>query len=109
MEKIIDKTLYVVATPIGNLEEISQRAINVLNFCDFFICEDTRVSKKLLTLLGINFDKKTFVFANAFNEANMLKKINLLDKKCVALLSDAGYPSISDPGYLTINYFLDNN
>lgn len=109
MEKVIDKTLYVVATPIGNLNEISLRAIDILSQCDFFICEDTRVSKKLLTLLKIKLDKKNFVFANGFNEKKQLENLNLSNKKNVVLLSDAGYPSISDPGYLTINYFLENN
>ena len=109
MEKIQDKTLYVVATPIGNLDEISKRAINVLSECKLYICEDTRVSKKLLNILNINLSNKIFISANGFNESTKLKSLNLLDKKNAVLLSDAGYPSISDPGYLTINYFIENN
>lgn len=92
--------LYIVATPIGNLQDISERAVNTLKTADIIACEDTRVTKKLFSLLGISC-KKTWMKLHDYNEeeqsGNLLQMIK--DGKTVALVSDAGSPLISDPGY----------
>jgi len=92
--------LYIVATPIGNLGDISQRAKDVLTQADIIAAEDTRVTKKLLTLLGI-FERKTFIKYEDHSEIEKHQEIIDLikDGKIVALVSDAGSPLISDPGY----------
>jgi len=99
--------LYVVATPIGNLEDITLRAIETLKNVDFIICEDTRVTKFLLNHFGID---KPLIVANAFNESKSIEKI--IDKiksgENAALLSDAGTPSISDPGTRIVNAAIKN-
>ena len=97
--------LYVVSTPIGNLLDISQRAIETLRKSDFILCEDTRVSKILLT----KFDIKSNLISNhKFNEKKNLNKIIKLLKSgsIISLISDAGTPSISDPGCVLINECL---
>ena len=91
------KGLYIVPTPIGNLGDITIRAIEILKKSDFILCEDTRVSKKLLE----KFEIKTSLISNhKFNETkNLTKVLNILkDDKLVSLISDAGTPGISDPG-----------
>ena len=87
--------LYVVSTPIGNLEDISLRALDVLRNSDFILCEDTRVSKKLLSRYKIN---KKLISNHKFNEKKNLQKVIdiLRSKKIVSLISDAGTPTISD-------------
>lgn len=93
-------SLYIVATPIGNLGDISKRAIEVLSSVDVIAAEDTRVTKKLLSLLGISIDKKFIVYENHSEEDKFQEIINIIkDGKKVALVSDAGSPLISDPGY----------
>ena len=101
-------TIYVVATPIGNLEDISQRAIKTLNAVDSIFAEDTRHTKKLLTALGI---QKTLHALHAFNENEKSKVIieRLLQGESIALVSDAGTPLISDPGYPLIKLAHENN
>lgn len=95
-------TLYVIATPIGNLQEISPRIIDALNCCEVIFCEDTRVSFKLLQHL--NIQKPLFSAYENIEKAATEKIINYLKNgKNVAFLSDAGYPGISDPGQLIIN------
>ena len=94
--------LFVVATPIGNLGDITYRAVETLKSVDFIVCEDTRVTKILLDHFQI---KKTLVVANAQNENRKIDEI--IDKiksggKC-ALVTDAGTPSISDPGTRLVN------
>ena len=104
----IKNALYVVSTPIGNLNDMSFRAIEVLKNSDFILCEDTRVTKKLLTFYKI--DKKLISNHN-FNEKKNLKKILELlnNSKILSLVSDAGTPSISDPGNILINECIKNN
>ena len=99
--------LYVVSTPIGNLEDISLRALDVLRNSDFILCEDTRVSKKLLSRYKIN---KKLISNHKFNEKKNLQKVIdiLRSKKIVSLISDAGTPTISDPGNILINECIKN-
>lgn len=99
---------YIVATPIGNLGDISYRAVEILKNVDFIACEDTRVTKKLLEKYQIN--AKLFD-CHKFNEKEKSYKIISLlqEKKSVALVSDAGTPCISDPGSILIKELLNNN
>ena len=101
-KKEIKKGLYLVPTPIGNLGDITFRAIEILKNSDFILCEDTRVSKNLLDKFQI---KKKLISNHKFNEVkNLSNIINLLkDKKIISLISDAGTPGISDPGAVLIN------
>ena len=95
--------LYIVATPIGNLGDISSRALEVLKEADIIACEDTRVTKKLFSLLGISLHK-TFITLHDHNEDEQAQKIidYVLSGQSVAQVSDAGSPLISDPGYKLI-------
>ena len=95
--------LYIVATPIGNLGDISSRAIEVLKEADVIACEDSRVTKKLFSLLGISLHK-TFITLHDHNEDEQAQKIIdcVLSGQSVAQVSDAGSPLISDPGYKLI-------
>ena len=90
--------LYLVASPIGNLGDISSRAIETLVNCDFIACEDTRVTGKLLSRLEIQ--KKLISYREENEKAKSLQIAQEIEQgKKVALLSDAGYPCISDPGF----------
>lgn len=95
-------TLYLVPTPIGNLNEMTPRAIDVLNSVDVIACEDTRNSGQLLKHFGIS--KRLIAYQN-FNEASSTKGIiNLLSQgNNIALISDAGYPLINDPGQRVVS------
>lgn len=99
-----DCTLYIVATPIGNLQDISLRALDVLRKVSVVACEDTRVTKKLFALLQIPLTKKFICYQN-YNEQDKAQMIADLVKNGndVALVSDAGSPLISDPGYKLIS------
>ena len=100
--KEIKKGLYLVSTPIGNLEDITIRAINILNKSDYILCEDTRTSKILLQ----KYDIKSKVVSNhKFNEKKNLPKVLDLLKKgsIISLISDAGTPGVSDPGSILVN------
>lgn len=89
--------LYIVGTPIGNLEDISLRALRILNEVDFILCEDTRVTKKLLSHYKIN--TPTISYHQHTGESKVEYLINLLRQgKSLALVADAGTPGISDPG-----------
>ena len=104
----ITKGLYIVATPIGNLKDISYRALETLKNSDFILCEDTRVSSKLLS----NFNIKSKLISNhKFNEKKNLKKvIDLLNSdKILSIISEAGTPAISDPGRRLIEECVKNN
>lgn len=95
--------IYVVATPIGNLNDISSRALEVLQNADVIACEDIRVTKKLFSLLGLGL-KKTFVTLHDHNEEEQAQKlIDMVNRgQSIAQVSDAGCPLISDPGYKLI-------
>lgn len=99
-----DCSLFVVATPIGNLQDISARAVSVLNDAKIIACEDTRVTKKLFSLLGISLNKEFICYQN-YNEEDKAQFIADLIKNGndVALVSDAGSPLISDPGYKLVS------
>ena len=102
------KGLYLISTPIGNLEDITFRAIEILKNSDYILCEDTRVSKNLLNKYNIN---PNLISYHKFNEAKSLDKIIKLLKSgsLISLISDAGTPIISDPGKLLVNECLKND
>ena len=104
----LKKGLYLISTPIGNLADISYRAINILENSDHILCEDTRVSKNLLNKYKIKAD---LISNHKFNEVKNLEKIiNLLkSNKLISIISDAGTPTISDPGSKIINECIKNN
>lgn len=102
--------LYIVATPIGNLNDISPRAMQVLKEADVIACEDSRVTKKLFNLLGISCARDFIVYQNYNEEEQAPQLLNLLQKeKSIALVSDAGSPLISDPGYKIVRKCRENN
>lgn len=98
--------LFIVATPIGNLEDISQRALAVLRECDAVLCEDTRRSSILLNRYEI---KKSLHSYHKFNEKEALERIldELIAGKKIALISDAGTPCINDPGQILVDACLE--
>jgi len=104
----IKSGLYVVSTPIGNLQDITLRAIYILKNSELILCEDTRTSIKLLKKFNINTKMISY---HKFNEKKRLGKIIQLIKnnKIVSLISDAGTPVISDPGMVLINECTKNN
>jgi len=99
--------LYIVSTPIGNLSDITLRALEVLKKSDYILCEDTRISKNLFERYEI---KSKLISNHKFNEKkNLLKITEILKSDCVvSLISDAGTPSVSDPGAILINECLVN-
>ncbi len=99
--------LYVVSTPIGNLGDITFRALEVLNKSDHILCEDTRVSRKLFSRYNIN---SKLISNHKFNEKkNIQKIINILKVgKIVSIISDAGTPTISDPGRILVKECINN-
>jgi len=101
--------LTLVPTPIGNLSDISKRAIEALNEADIVFCEDTRVTKKLLSLLQIDLNK-TFIAMHSHNENEIISQIDVsIFDKNVVYVSDAGMPGISDPGSKLIQFAQENN
>ena len=103
----LKKGLYIVSTPIGNLEDITFRAIKILRTSDFILCEDTRHSLKLLNKFNI---KTKLISYHKFNEKKSLIKIiqYLNEGKILSLISDAGTPVLSDPGNIIINECIKN-
>ena len=103
--KLSSNTLYIVSTPIGNLDDITLRAIQVLKKSDIILCEDTRRSSKLLNHLKI---KKQLISYHKFNEKKQLNNIieHINKGKILSLISDAGTPLLSDPGRLLLNECL---
>lgn len=101
---IYEKCLYIVATPIGNLADITFRAVEILKSVDIILCEDTRNSSHLLNHLQI--DNKKLLSYHKFNEKKRVENIKHLileENKKIALISDAGTPCISDPGRILVN------
>ena len=107
MEKI-ENCLYIVATPIGNLEELTPRAQHILSNVDLIACEDTRVTVKLLSHFKIS---KPLVSCHKFNETTASNKLveEIKSGKSVAMVSDAGYPGVSDPGGILIKIAIEND
>ena len=106
--KINENALYLVSTPIGNLKDITLRAIETLKKSTYILCEDTRVSRNLLNRYEI---KSHLISNHKFNESKNLNKILDLLKsgESISLISDAGTPSISDPGAILVNECIKNN
>lgn len=103
--------IYLVATPIGNIGDITLRALEVLKNAAVIACEDTRVTKKLFSLLGLSSHDKTFVVMHDHNEGETAQKIIDLASSgsIVAYVSDAGSPLISDPGYKLAHLCREQN
>ena len=106
--RVFKKSLYLVSTPIGNLNDISLRAIETLKMSDYILCEDTRISKNLLEKYQI---KSNLIANHKFNEKrNVVKIIKLINQgSLISLISDAGTPGISDPGSILVNECIKNN
>ena len=100
--------LYIVGTPIGNLKDLSLRAIDVLKSVDLIACEDTRHTKILLNHYSINTPTTSFFQHNRVKKADYILDL-LRSGKSIALVSDAGTPGILDPGYNLINLAVKNN
>ena len=107
-QQTISSGLYLVSTPIGNMEDITLRALNVLKKSDIILCEDTRRSGKLLTHFQIKNKLQAY---HKFNEKKISDKIidAIKKNKIVSLISDAGTPTISDPGMILVNKCVDEN
>ena len=107
-KKEIKNGLYIISTPIGNLEDITLRAINILKKSDYILCEDTRVSKVLLKKYEIN---TKLISNHKFNEKkNLSKTMNLLKSgSIISLISDAGTPIIADPGAILVQECISND
>ena len=107
-QQIITAGLYLVSTPIGNMEDITFRAVNILKRSNVILCEDTRRSAKLLSYLQI---KNKLIAYHKFNETKISNKITDLikKKKIISLISDAGTPTISDPGMILVNRCIEEN
>ena len=101
-------TVYVIPTPIGNMEDITVRALNILKEVDVIFCEDTRVTSQLLTYFEI---KKRLISSHKFNEKENHNKLleYLNDGKNVGIVTDRGTPIISDPGYELTKCAIENN
>ena len=104
----ISPGLYIVSTPIGNLKDITYRAIEILNKSELILCEDTRVSQKILNYYKI---QTQLISNHKFNEKKNVEKVilELQNSKIVSLISDAGTPTISDPGKIIINECIKKN
>ena len=107
-KQTINPGLYLVSTPIGNMEDITLRALNILKKSDIILCEDTRRSGKLLSHLQI---KSKLLPYHKFNEKKISNKIieSIKKNKIVSLISDAGTPTISDPGIILVNKCIEEN
>jgi len=107
-EQLIRPGLYLISTPIGNMEDITLRALNVLKKSDIILCEDTRRSGKLLSNFKI---KNKLMPYHKFNEQKISNKIIdfIKEDKIISLISDAGTPAISDPGMILINKCIKEN
>ena len=105
----LENALYVIATPIGNMGDITIRALQILNEVDVVVCEDTRVSTKIFAAYKVK-EKKLFTYNDHCDEKTRVKILEfLVNGNSVALLSDAGTPLISDPGYKLVNFLRKFN
>ena len=106
--KDYENGLYVVSTPLGNLKDITLRALEILKRSDFILCEDTRISKKLIEKYQIN---TKLISNHKFNEKKNISRViqQLNSGKIISLISDAGTPCISDPGSILINECINND
>lgn len=100
--KINKRTLYIVPTPIGNLSDLSYRAANILQSVDLILCEDQRVSKRLLSEIGSNVRCMSIHKFNEVKQLDLVLKLLLDQEQAIALISDAGTPGICDPGAILI-------
>lgn len=107
LQSKLEPGLYIVATPIGHLSDITLRALNALRLCDVIYCEDTRVTKKLLAAYNIRQPMYAYHDHNAARRRPQILK-RLQAGEAVCLVSDAGTPLISDPGYKLVNYLIDH-
>jgi len=107
-QQIVISGLYLVSTPIGNMEDITLRALNILKKSDIILCEDTRRSGKLLSHFNINNKLMPY---HKFNEVKVSGKVieSIKKDKIVSLISDAGTPSISDPGMILVKKCIQEN
>ena len=107
-QQTISSGLYLVSTPIGNMEDITFRALNVLKKSNIILCEDTRRSGKLLSYFKI---KSKLLSCHKFNEQKISSTVidGIKKNKVVSLISDAGTPTISDPGLILVNKCIDEN
>ena len=107
-QQIINSGLYLISTPIGNMEDITFRALNILKKSDIILCEDTRRSGKLLSHFKINNKLTAY---HKFNEKKIGNMIidSIKKNKIVSLISDAGTPGISDPGMILVNMCIKEN
>ena len=107
-QQMLKSALYLIPTPIGNLEDISTRSIYILEQSDYILCEDTRVTLKFLNHLKL---KKKLIAFHQFNENEKIKSIlqDLKHNKILSLVSDAGTPALSDPGRLLISKCHEQN
>ena len=107
-QQTLKSALYLIPTPIGNLEDISTRSIYILEQSDYILCEDTRVTLKFLNHLKL---KKKLIAFHQFNENEKIKSIlqDLKHNKILSLVSDAGTPALSDPGKLLISKCYEQN
>ena len=102
--------LYIISTPIGNLQDISSRALDILREAEIIACEDSRVSKKLFALLGISLNKKFISYEDHSEEQKAQYIVDLIEQgNAIALISDAGSPLISDPGYKLVRLCRKQN
>lgn len=101
--------LYLVSTPIGNLSDISKRAIDILSSVKYIVCEDTRRTGQLFNKLGIAGDRVFISYYDQIEYKKIPYILNLLNQNDVALTSDAGTPLISDPGYKLVKACFDKN
>ena len=104
---INDIKLYIVPTPIGNLDDITLRAINTLKSSDLILSEDTRHAKKLLSHYKISTKVKSYHLNNEHKKVNEYVKL-MLNGKTISLITDAGTPCISDPGFLLVREAIKN-
>ena len=107
-QQIISAGLYLVSTPIGNMEDMTYRALNILKKSDIILCEDTRRSGKLLSHFKI---KNKLLSYHKFNEEKVSSKVVdfIKNEKVISLISDSGTPVISDPGTILVNKCIDEN